>query len=90
VNAGWQASSSWTLDDSLSYGLMAWPDPQMPGQAWFWPLSHSGPAATPGDRQHLCMSEGIRTVRLAEINFGAVAHRAMWGYLRGARSLPSL
>ena len=26
------------------------------------------------------MSEGIRPVCLLEIDFGAVAHRAMWGY----------
>ena len=33
-----------------------------------------------GGRQRFCTSEGIRPVRLPEINFGAVAHRAMWGY----------
>jgi hypothetical protein len=63
VNAGWQASSSWTLDDSLSYGLMAWPDPQMPGQAWFW----------------LCvpkMSSVVLTSRVASRPFGRDDHRS--------------
>ena len=49
-------------------------------QAWFWPLSHSGPAVALGGRQRFCTSEGIRSVRLPEINIGAIAHRAMWGY----------
>jgi hypothetical protein len=49
-------------------------------QAWFWPLGHSGPAAALGGRQRFCTSEGVRPVRLREINIGAVAHRAMWGY----------
>jgi len=49
-------------------------------QAWFWPLSDSGPAAPLGGRQRSCTSEGIWPVRLLEINISAVAHRAMWGY----------
>ena len=49
-------------------------------QAWFWPLSHSGPAALLRGRKRFCTSEAIRAVRLLEINIGAVAHRAMWGY----------
>src|ERR1039457_6088299 len=48
--------------------------------AWLWPLSDFGPAATLGGRQRFCTSEGIRPVRLLEIHFSAVAHRAMWGY----------
>ncbi len=49
-------------------------------QAWFWPLSDSGPAAAPGGRQRFCTSESIRPVRLLEINIDTVAYRAMWGY----------
>src|ERR1035441_687643 len=49
-------------------------------QAWFWPLSDSGPAAALNGRQRFCTSDGIRPVRLLEINIGAVAYRAMWGY----------
>src|ERR1039458_4757865 len=49
-------------------------------QAWLWPLNHSGPAVALGGRQRFCTSERIRAVRLLEIDFGAVAHRAMWGY----------
>src|SRR6266581_8568560 len=49
-------------------------------QAWLWPLNQSGPAAVLGGRQRFCTSEDIRPVRLLQINFGAVAHRAMWGY----------
>jgi hypothetical protein len=32
-------------------------------------------------------SEPIRSVRLLEINFGAVAHRAMWGYAPEHRAM---
>ena len=49
-------------------------------QAWFWPLSDSGPAAALGGRQRFCTSESIRPVGLLEINIGTVAYRAMWGY----------
>jgi hypothetical protein len=49
-------------------------------QAWLWPLNQSGPAVVLGCRQRFCTSEDIRPVRLLQINFGAVAHRAMWGY----------
>jgi hypothetical protein len=49
-------------------------------QAWLWPLNQSGPAAALGGRQRFCTSEDIRAVRLLQIDFGAVAHRAMWGY----------
>jgi hypothetical protein len=55
-------------------------------QAWFWPLSDSGPAAALGGRQRFCTSAGIQPVRLLEINIGAVAHRAMWG-IRGRSPL---
>ena len=48
--------------------------------AWFWPLSDCGPAAALDGRQRFCTSEGIRPVRLLEINIGAIAYRAMWGY----------
>ena len=48
--------------------------------AWFWPLSDSGPAAALDSRQRFCMSEGIGPVRLLEINIGAVANGATWGY----------
>src|SRR5713226_983497 len=49
-------------------------------QAWFWPLSDSGPAAALDGRQRFCTSESMRLVRLLEINISAVAYRAMWGY----------
>jgi hypothetical protein len=49
-------------------------------QAWLWPLSHPGSAVALEGRQRFCTSEGIRPVRLLQIDFGAVAHRAMWGY----------
>src|SRR6266536_1569656 len=49
-------------------------------QAWFGPLSDSGPATALDGRQRFCTSEGIRPVRLLEINIGTVAYRAMWGY----------
>jgi hypothetical protein len=49
-------------------------------QAWFWPLSDFGPAAALDGRQRFCTSEGIRPVRLLEINISTVAYRAMWGY----------
>jgi hypothetical protein len=55
--------------------------------AWFWPLSDSGPAAALHGRQPFCTSQGIRPVRLLEINIGAVAYRAMWGYGVGPPSL---
>jgi hypothetical protein len=48
--------------------------------AWLWPLSDSGTSGCLGGRQRFCTSEGIRPVRLPEINIGAVAYRAMWGY----------
>ena len=48
--------------------------------AWLWPLSDSGPAAALDGSQRFCTSEGIRPVRLLEINIGTVAYRAMWGY----------
>jgi hypothetical protein len=48
--------------------------------AWLWSLSDSGPAAALDGRQHFCTSEGMRPVRLLEINIGTVAYRAMWGY----------
>jgi hypothetical protein len=48
--------------------------------AWSWPLSDSGPAAALDGRQRFCTSESIRPVRLLEINIGAIAYRAMWGY----------
>jgi hypothetical protein len=49
-------------------------------QAWFWPLRDFGPAAALNGRQRFCTSEGIRPVRLLEINISAVVYRAMWGY----------
>jgi hypothetical protein len=49
-------------------------------QAWFRPLSDSGPAAALDGRQRFCTSERIRPIRLLKINIGPVAHRAMWGY----------
>ena len=47
-------------------------------QAWFWPMSHSGPAAALGGRQCFSTSDGIWFVRLLEIGFGAMARRPMW------------
>jgi hypothetical protein len=49
-------------------------------QAWLWPLNHSGPAVALGGKQRFCTSERIRPIRLMEIDFGAAAPRAMWGY----------
>jgi hypothetical protein len=49
-------------------------------QARFWELSDFQPAADLGSVQPFCMSEAIQPVRLLEIDFSAVAHRAMWGY----------
>jgi hypothetical protein len=46
----------------------------------------SGPRVTPDQQlplagsQRFCTSEGIRPVRLLEIDIGTVAYRAMWGY----------
>jgi hypothetical protein len=56
-------------------------------QARFSPLSHSGPASDLDGRRCFCTSEGIRPVRLLEINIGAVADRAIWGYGLGPPSL---
>jgi hypothetical protein len=49
-------------------------------QTRFWELSDFQPAADLGSVQPFCMSEAIQPVRLLEIDFSAVAHRAMWGY----------
>jgi len=58
-------------------------------QAWLWLLHHSGPAAALGGRQRFCTSERIRSVPLLEIDFGAIAHGAMWGYGVDPRRLPT-
>jgi hypothetical protein len=62
---------------SVSWGFESVPLAVKPGSG---PRGDSGPGTALDGRQRFRTSECIRPVRLLEIDVGAVAHRAMWGY----------